>query len=67
MSSSSSPPSPPNWGRLGRLLSTAREDGRRVTGALARPEARHVVVRAADEDVAQRVEGERPDVRVVRL
>ncbi len=52
---------------LGRLLSTARENRRRVAGALARPEARHVVVRAADEDVAQRVEGGCPDVRIVCL
>lgn len=52
---------------LGWLLAAAGEDGRRVARALARPEARGVVVGGAREEVAQGVEGEGPDVRVVCL
>lgn len=54
-------------GDLGRLLAAATEDGRGVSGALAAPEARGVVVGRADEDVPQRVVGKRPNVRVVCL
>lgn len=54
-------------GDLRRLLASAREHGRGVAGALAAPEPRCVVVRGGDEDVAEGVEGERPDVGVVRL
>ena len=52
---------------LGRLLPTACKHRARVARAFARPEPGRVVVGRAHEDVAERVEGERPDVGVVRL
>ena len=54
-------------GHLGGLLAPAGEDRGRVARPLAAPEARRVVVRGAHHEVPERVEGERPDVRVVRL
>ena len=52
---------------LWRFLASAGEHGGGVSRPLAAPEARGVVVGCADEDMAEWMEGERPDVRVVRL
>jgi hypothetical protein len=45
-----------------RLGASRTEDGSCVAGTLARPEAGRVVVRGRDEEVAERVEGQGPDV-----
>jgi len=44
------------------LGASRAEDGRCVAGTLARPEAGCVVIRRRNEKVAERVEGQGPDV-----
>lgn len=53
--------------RSWRLLASTREVACRITWPLACPEARRVVVTRAGEQVAQWMEGERPDVTVMCL
>ena len=52
---------------FGRFLAAAGEDGGSVAWAFAGPEAGGVVVGGADEEMAEGVEGEGPDVGVVGL